>query len=501
MILKCLEKDREKRYQNAGGLLAELKGLETTKTKKAAEKKWKKSIAVLPFADLSPQKDQEYFCDGLVEELINSLSHITELKVAARTSAFAFKAKDLDIRDIGKALGVRAILEGSVRKAGERLRITAQLVDVAEGYHLWSEKYDRGVEDIFAVQDEISLEIVDKLKLKLLKGEKTKVLKRHTKDKDAHNLYLKGRYFWNRRNAGDMQRAIECYRQAVEKDPRYALPYLGIADHFIMLGLWSFIPPAEARRRAKEALDRALEIDDQLGEAYTSLGYFRFLYDWDWAAAERDLKRGLALNPHNVWAHAWYGCALMGLSRFDEACTEVRTALEMEPLSPIINAIAGIVISVIHVDEGEKQMYRAIEMEPNLALAHLWLGWIYVYPEAIDERALEYLQNAVNLDLTLGLGWLGYAYAKLGKKEEAIKILNQMDELSKVRYVSYLSRAVAYNGLGMHDKSLECLDKAVSQKEPLFAVGVQSLAASSIFPQEFPRHEGFQGLIRKMEKS
>ena len=182
MILKCLEKDGEKRYQDAGEVLAELDDLATSMTKKAAEKKWKNSIAVLSFADLSPERDQEYFCDGLAEELINSLSHIHELKVAARTSAFAFKGKDLDIREIGKALSVQAILEGSVRKAGERLRIIAQLVSVADGYHLWSEKYDRGMDDIFAIQDEISLEIVDKLKVKLVKGEKTKVLKRHTEE-------------------------------------------------------------------------------------------------------------------------------------------------------------------------------------------------------------------------------------------------------------------------------------------------------------------------------
>ena len=239
LILKCMEKDREKRYQTAEGLLTELKEIGTPKPerRKLSEKKWKNSIAVLPFVDLSPQRDQEYFCDGLAEELINSLSHIHELRVAARTSAFSFKGKDLDIREIGKLLNVQAILEGSVRKAGERLRITAQLVSVADGYHLWSEKYDRGMEDIFAVQDEISLEIVDKLKVKLLKGEKTKVLKRHTENKDAYNLFLKGRYFWNRRNEGDLKRAIECYHEAVEKDPKYSLPYLGIADHFIMMGL------------------------------------------------------------------------------------------------------------------------------------------------------------------------------------------------------------------------------------------------------------------------
>jgi len=501
MILKCLEKDREKRYQNTREVLAELDDLATSMTKKAAEKKWKNSIAVLSFADLSPERDQEYFCDGLAEELINSLSRIHELKVAARTSAFAFKGKDLDIREMGKALSVQAILEGSVRKAGERLRITAQLVSVADGYHLWSEKYDRSVDDIFAVQDEIAMEIVDKLKVKLLKGEKTKVLKRHTENKDAYNLFLKGRYFWNRRNEGDLKRAIECYHEAIEKDPRYSLPYLGIADHFIMMGLWNYLPPETARLRAKEALDRALEIDDQLGEAYTSLGYFQCLFEWDWPAAEKNLKRGIALNPNNVYAHVWYGCFLNGRSRFEEAYPEFKTALEMEPLSPIINAVAGTQFSFTHIDEGMEQMHKAIEMEPNLALAHLWMGMIYMYPEVVDEKAVEHLQIAVDLGLTFALGWLGCAYGRLGKKEEALKILSQLDELSKEKYISPLQKSLVYSGLGMYDQAFEFLEKALSQKEPVLAIYFFSVEAHSAFSREFRLDERFKALMRKGEEN
>jgi len=507
IINKALEKDREVRYQSARDLLIDLTRLkrERESGRVAAlgvvEPPRIPSLAVLPFTNMSADKDNEYFCDGLAEELINSLSHIHDLRVAARTSAFSFKGKDLDIREIGKLLNVQAILEGSVRKAGERLRITAQLVSVADGYHLWSEKYDRDMDDIFAVQDEISLEIVDKLKVKLLKGDKTKVLKRHTENKDAYNLYLKGRYFWNRRNEGDLKRAIECYHEAIEKDPKYSLPYLGIADHFIMMGLWSYLPPETARLRAKEALDRALEIDDQLGEVYTSLGYYQCLFDWDWPGAEKNLKRGLALNPNNVYAHTWYGCFLNGMSRFEEAYPELKTALEMEPLSPIINAVAGIQVSFTHIDEGKKQMQKAIEMEPNLALAHLWLGWIYMFPKVVDEKALEQLQSAVNLGLTFALGWLGCAYAKLGKKEEAIKILGQLDELSKERYISPLQRAAVYMGLGMYDQAFEYLEMACSQKEPSLALSVYSVKAHSFFPQEFRLDKRYKALMRKMKKT
>jgi TolB-like protein len=474
--------------------------LRPTMTKKAAEKKWKNSIAVLPFADLSPERDQEYFCDGLAEELINSLSHIQALRVAARTSAFSFKGKNLDIRKIGERLNVQTILTGSVRKLGERLRITAQLVSAADGYHLWSEKYDRETEDVFAVQDELSLEIVDTLKLKLMKGEKKKVLKRHTRNKEAYNLFLKGRYFWNRRNEEDLKKAIECYVEATNKDPNYSLPYLGIADHFIMMGLWNYLPPQTARLRAKEALSKTLEIDDQLGEAYTSLGYFQYLFDWDWPAAEKNLKRGIALNPHNSWAHAWYGCYLFGMSRFEDACAELRMALEMEPLSPIINALAGIVISFTDADEGKKQTDKAIEMEPNLALAHFWMGWILMYPIVIDEKPLGHLQKAVDLGYTSALGWVGCCYGRLGKKEEAARILRRLEDLSKKRYVSPLQKSAIYSGLGMYDLAFEFLERACLQKEPILALILYDIEGHSGFPQEFRRDERFKALMRKAKK-
>jgi len=468
--------------------------------KKTAEKRWENSIAVLPFADLSPESNQEYFCDGLAEELSNSLSHIQSLRVAARSSTFSFKSKNLDIRKIGEKLNVQVILTGSVRKVDKRLRIIAQLVNVADGYNLWSEKYDRETEDIFVVQDELSLEIVDALKLKLVKGEKTKVFKRHTRNRDAYNLFLKGRYFWNRRNEEDLKKAIECYDEAIKTDPNYSLPYLGIADHFIMMGLWNYLPPQTARLRAKESLNKALEIDAQLGEAYASLGYFQFLFDWDWHAAEKNLKLGIALNPHNSWAHAWYGCYLFGMSRFEESCAELRMALEMEPLSPIINAIAGIVISVTDVNEGKKQLNKAIEMEPNLALAHFWMGWILMYPEVIDKKALGHLQIAVNLGYTSALGWIGCCYGRLGKKEEAFKILRQLEKLSKERYISPLQKSSVYGGLRMYDQAFEFLEKACLQKEPLLALILYNIEEHSAYSKEFRLDERFRKLMRIAKK-
>ncbi|MGB6340484.1 MAG: protein kinase, partial [Candidatus Aminicenantaceae bacterium] len=480
MILRCLEKDKERRFQSAEEILSELKvikeSITTTReisgelktvTAPRAQETEEKSIAVLPFSDLSPQKDQEYFCDGLVEELINSLSHISELHVPARSSSFSFKEKDLDIREVGKILNVETVLEGSVRKAGNRLRITAQLINVADGYHMWSERYDRDMDDIFAIQDEISLAIVDNLKVKLLKGEKTKIVKRHTEDKEAYNLYLKGRYFWNRRHEGDMMKAIECYQQALAKDPSYALPYVGIADVFNVFGLWSFIDPKEAFTKAKAAVSKALELDDSLGDVYTSLGFINMCFDWDWNEAEKNYKRGIELNPKNAYAHAWFSIFLVSQKRNKEALEEVYKALELEPLSPLMNALLGVVLGYGgDIEKGREQLHKALEMEPNLPMAHLWLGQQYFMPPENYEKAIVHLQKAAQLSMTFALGWLGWALAHSEKKDEAVKILDRMDEIAKQRYISPFQKALVFLGLERSDEAFEHLQLAYKEREP-----------------------------------
>ncbi|MCK4431993.1 MAG: protein kinase [Candidatus Aminicenantes bacterium] len=485
LILKCLEKEKERRFQTAEEILSELKvikeSITTTQkitgelesiTAPLARETKEKSIAVLPFSDLSPQKDQEYFCDGLAEELINSLTHINELRVPARSSSFSFKGKDLDIREVGKALNVETVLEGSVRKAGNRLRITAQLINVADGYHMWSERYDRDMDDIFAIQDEISLAIVDNLKVKLLKGEKTKIVKRHTEDKEAYNLYLKGRYFWNRRHEGDMMKAIECYQQALEKDSFYSLPYVGIADVFNVLGLWSFIDPKEAFSKAKAAVSKALELDDSLGDAYTSLGFINMCFEWKWAEAEKNYKRGIELNPKNAYAHAWYSIYLIGQKRHDEAVEESQEALELEPLSPLMNAILGLVVGIgIGGDtvKGREQLHKALEMEPNLPMGHLWVGQIYLMAPDDYGKAIIHFQKATQLGMTFALGWLGWALALSGKMNKAAKILDQLDEIANQRYISPFQKALVFLGLEKSDEAFEYLELAYKQREPFLA--------------------------------
>ena len=520
LILTCLEKNREKRYQSAEEALSELKKIEKgipitereiPKKKPIMSKEitltfglkkllipalvviaiaisaviiWqvlrqkqpvtlqprKLSVAVLPFEDLSPNKDQEYFCDGLADELINRLTNIESLRVPARTSAFSFKGKGLDIREIGEKLEVENVLEGSVRKEEKKLRITVQLVNVKDGSPLWSEKYERDEVGIFALQDEISLAVVDKLKLKLLGGEREKLMKRHTENLEAYNLYLKGRYFSNRRTEEDVVKGIEYFRQAIENDPTYALAYAGLADAFTILGAFGLRRPKEVFPKAKAEAKKALEIDDMLAEAHASLGFIIKSYDWDWLAAEREFKRALELNPNSTTTHHSYGIYLSHImGRFDEAITEFKRAQELDPLSFIINATIGTTLTrARRYDEAIEQLRKTIEMDPNFLMAHVWLGIAYCQKEMWEEGIAEY-QKAVTMagDMTLALGCLGLAYGLSGQTDEALKVLNRLNELSKEKYVPPLHKAWIYMGLGEKDKAFEHLEKSYLERDPM----------------------------------
>jgi len=311
IITKALEKDPEKRFQTSEELISGLTSLERElslaemQTTPSESPEAINSIAVLPFKDMSSQRDQEYFCEGLAEELITALTQIKGLKVAARTSSFSFKAKDEDIREIGQRLNVGSVLEGSVQKSGNRLRITAQLISVSDGYHLWSERFDRKFEDIFAIQDEISMAIVDKLKVELLEGEKEKLTRRHTRDKAAYQLYLKGRYHLNRRSPRDMIQAVDYFQRAIDKDPGYALPLGGIADVFNMLAEFGFISPQAAYLKSKALLQKALEIDDSLSEIYSSLALITYCYEWGRALRHPEHKTQSSEHvcPRYLWGN------------------------------------------------------------------------------------------------------------------------------------------------------------------------------------------------------
>ena len=474
VIEKTLMKDTRKRYASAGDLKKDLESIThirrpATMETKTGEQESKPSIAVLPFRDMSSQRDQEYFCEGIAEELINALVKLQGLRVAARTSAFQFKDRESNVKKIGEELDVKTVLEGSIRKAGNRLRITAQLINIEDGFHIWSEKYDRELDDIFAIQDEISLAIVDKLKVRLLGEEKSALIKRHTDDHEAHNLYLKGLYFWNRRHEGDMKLAMEHFQQAIEKDPEYALAHVGVADTYNITGWFGYSPPNETFPRAKAAARRALEIDNTLGEAHASLGWIALCYDWDWPAAEREFKRAIELNPAYATAHQWYAVYLFSMGRFDEGITEALRARELDPLSLIINAVVGVAYSFARRhDESIKYHEKALEMDPNFLIANTWAVLALTdsgrYDEAIDiMRRMEPLAA----EHAYTLGEFGGAYAVAGQRDEARRILDQLDELARERYVPPLHRFLVLAGLDEMDKALDCLEEAIEGRNPM----------------------------------
>jgi TolB-like protein/Tfp pilus assembly protein PilF len=427
-----------------------------------------KSIVVLPFVNISPEEGQDYFCDGLSEEIINALSHIRELRVVARTSAFAFKGKEIDIREVGEKLNVDAVLEGSVRKAGERLRITAQLINVADGYHLWSERFDREMKDVFNIQDEVTLEIVDKLKIELLGKEREQVVKRYTDNLEAHNLLLKGWYFWAKRTKEGMKRGLECLHQALEIDPAYALAHAQLAFNFFSLAWLGSARPHEAIPKAKAAARKALEIDGSLPQAYAALGFISLFYDWDWTAAENGFKKALSLNPGLDNANFGYACFLASLGRHEESVLALKKAVEFDPLSLRMNTELGFCFRLARrYDEAQEQLKKTIEMDPNFGLAHDYMGILYndkgMYKEAIPE-----IQQAI--ELTGGFsgpfGHLGYAYAMLGQKDEAEKILHGLEERSKKEYIGPTTLMLIHTALGDIDKSFECLEKAKEERDP-----------------------------------
>ena len=481
LILRCMEKDKGKRYQGAEGLLSELskieKGIPTTEkviperkpeAEIVSEIKWENSIAVLPLTDMSPQRNQKYFCDGMTEEIINALTKLEGLRVASLTAAFQFKEKDYNIREIGEELKVQTVLQGSVRKVGNRLRISIQLINVHDGYPLWSDRYDREMDDVFAIQDEISLAIVDNLKVKLLGGERAKLVRRYTKNLEALDLYLKGRYCWKRRTEENLKKAIEYFQQAVEKDPTYALAYAGIADCHNNLGWYDLLPPKEAYPRARAAAEKALEMDETLSEAHASLANVIENYDWDLPAAEREYKRAIKLNPGYATAHHWYALCLAEMGRHDEAMAEAERAQKLDPLSLIISTPLGSTFyHARQYDRAIEEGQKTLEMDPTFIPAHWLLGLAYaqkrMYKKAIAEE-----QMAIDLSAgssSIFAACLGNIYSLSGKRGEAKRILDELHKLSKQRYVSPYGIALIYVGLGEKDQAFEWLDKAYDKRD------------------------------------
>jgi serine/threonine protein kinase/tetratricopeptide (TPR) repeat protein len=473
IVRHCLQKDPDRRYQTAKGLRNELEELQAelrSGSAAAADEVVSRSpsIAVLPFTDMSPRKDQEYFCDGMVEELTDALAKLGDLRVASRTSAFQYKETTRDVREIGRRLGVRTVLEGSVRKAGNRLRVTAQLVNVTDGYHLWSDKYDRDLEDIFAVQDEISLAIVERLKVRLLGGEKEGLVKRFTQNQEAYSLYLKGRYLWNRRYEVGMRKSLDYFQQAIEQDPAYALPYVGMADSYAVLGFYGFLGPHEAFGRAKAAARRALQIDDSVGEAHAALAWCHFCYDWDRSAAERAFRKAIDLAPNYAPARHWYAVLLFATARFDEAIAMALQARELEPFSLIVNGTLGVAYMFSRqYDRAASQFTKTLDMDPEFYLARVWLGLTHVLAGR-DEDARVTLNRATETeaDNPYALANLGWGLGMTGQEEAATRILNKLEQLGGERCVRPYYKAMILWALGRRDEGFELFEAALHAREP-----------------------------------
>jgi len=424
------------------------------------------SIAVLPFAHLSNDPDDEYFCDGLAEELLNALAKIKELKVAARTSAFSFKGKNTNVGAIGTALNVKTVLEGSVRKSGNRLRITAQLVNAADGYHIWSERYDREMKDIFDVQDEITLAVVEALKVKLLGAEQANVLKRYTDNTEAYELYLKGRYCFNKYTPEYFQKGIEYFEKAIEIEPEYAPAYASIGFCYGALFYFGSVAPQEIIPRWRVVTNRALEIDDALADAYLSLASIHCFFDRDFPQAERDYRNAIALNPKNPDAHWRYGHFLSALGRFDEAIVEGGRAVDLDPLSLVVQFFMARILGVAgREDDAIEKVRNMIEMDPGLPGAHMVYGGLLMTKGKYDEAIAEY-----NMSLDLGgftvavLSYLGAGYGVMGKQIEAHAVLDQLVKRRKEQYVMASAIARVYAGLGENDKAFEWFEKALEER-------------------------------------
>lgn len=453
------------------------------------------SIAVLPLANSSSDPDAEWLSDGITESIINNLSQLPNLTVIARSSVFRYKGRDVDPQAAARELKVRAALTGRVVQRGDNLSISVELVDTSNNRQIWGQQFNRRMSDLLAMQSEISGEISEELRLRLTGEERKRVTKQYTSNAEAYELYLKGRYHWNKRTLEDLKKGIEYFNQAVEKDSNYALAYAGIADCYGVpqIGL----SPPEAMPRAKAAAMKALSIDDTLAEAHTSLANVLVRYDWDWSGAEREFKRAIELNPNYPTAHYWYALYLAGMDRQEEALREAQRAQKLDPLSLVTNWHVGVILSYERpYDRAIEQLRKTLDLDPNFAGPHDDLGWTYAMMGRFNEAVSEF-QTAIKLSGgdTHFMGDLAVVYAMSGKRGEAQKILDQLTEVAKERYVSPYRMAQIYIALGDRNRAFEWLETGYREKS--FGASVMDLKAAPFWDpvRSDPR---FADLLRRM---
>jgi serine/threonine protein kinase/tetratricopeptide (TPR) repeat protein len=426
------------------------------------------SLAVLPFVNLSGDPNTEYLSDGITDSLIDSLSQLPNLKVMSRNSVFRYKGRETDAQAAGHELGVRAVLTGRVMQRGDELSINVELVDAQDNTHIWGERYERKLSDILALQDDISKDISEKLRLRLTGEEQKRMTKRYTDNTEAYQLYLQGRFYLYKRQREGFQKAIDYFQQAINKDPNYALAYAGLADSYLAFGSYSVIPGTESFPKAEEAATKALELDGTLAEAHTSMGLIKLYYRWNRTDAETEFKRAIELNPNYAGAHYGYAYCLITMKRMDESIAEIKRAIELDPLSLAIASDAGeIYYFARQPDQAIAQLHKAIEMDSSFPRAHFLLGRALEQKRDFAAAIAEFnTARTLSQDSAEALAALGQGYAASGKRDEAQKILNELQDRAKQSYISPHFMAIIYAELGENDQAFEWLNKAVEKRFP-----------------------------------
>ncbi len=492
IVKRCLAKQLSARYQSISEIKSALERIAEEK-KTISSTETQPSIAVLPFVNMSGDKEQEYFSDGLAEEIINVLAHIPGLRVAGRTSSFFFRSKDVEFAEIGKRLNVEHILEGSVRRSGSSIRVTAQLIKVADGFHLWSERYDRSLTDVFAIQDEIAEAIADALKIKLSITASDQ--RRHEPNLVAHEAYLKARYHFGSLSPESLNVIKGYFEQAIASDPDYAQPWFGLATYYWFLGNQGIMPAKAASAKCREALLKALELDEMLPESHSLLGVLKVM-QFDWTGAEGEFRRALELGPKafDVWMHysIWY---LLPMGRLNEAVAAARRAVDMDPLSPIAQHQLGTAYLLAReYDQAIEQFGNVLACNPRFGLAHLFLGFARIITGRPDE-GITSLETGVHLlgRTPLSLAFLASAYGRAGRIIEAHKLLAELQDLAHRTYVSPLHLGLVYLGFGDMDACFDWLDKAVEERDSMiFMISVNPLF------DPLRSHPRYHALLRKM---
>jgi adenylate cyclase len=427
-----------------------------------------RSLAVLPLDNFSRDPEQEYFADGMTEALITDLAQVSALKVISRTSVMQYKGTRKPLREIARELGVDAVIEGSVQRSGDRVRITAQLIEALTDRHLWARSYERDLRDVLALQGEVAQAIAGEIRVQLTPQEQTRLASARPVNPEAHELYLRGRYFWNQRTLESYQKGLRYFEQAIEKDPNYALAYVGLADSYAVITTFANVPPRETFSRAREAAQKALELDETLAEAHASLAYIHLNYDLDWAGAKKEFRRSLELKPSYAHAHHWYAHYLTALGKMDEALAESQRALDLDPLAPVMREHrCWQYMMARQPDQAIERCRQDLEVSPDFAQLRVHLGNAYL-EKRMPEKAVTEFERALSASENNALyrSALVRGLAQAGRIAESEKLLNEMKADAKQKYISPLEIAAACAGLGHNDEAMAWLDRAYAERSP-----------------------------------